>query len=302
MLNYKQEYSPRESTLESIIHGVKGKLPKGELCINDSVIRSTLSCERVGFDERKEFINRFGLDIISISPVCSYLGEGLPEAKDYLWPDINKWTLETALFTFAIVDGALESGLRTLGMQEFFDTIQTSPLTLMEFVKSVEELNLSLIRRLAEEGVNGIILADDIAYQKGLLINPKILREYFLPSLERQVKVIEQLSLQAFYHSDGNYSEVLTDIINVGFVGLHCIDKSSGMDILDLQQKVADRLCLWGHLDVNDINNACKGTSLEELTIKIKKLSDNKRFILGTNSGIFDGMDVNGLMNIYQSV
>lgn len=284
------------------MQGVNGKVPKGELCINDSVIRNILNCKHVGFDERKEFIDSLGLDIVTISTVYSCLKQKIPKSENYLWPDIKKWTQDTSLFTFGIIDGAFELGLRTLGFQEFFGIIQASPSALRDFIKSVEDLNLSLIKKLADEGVDGIILADDIAYQKGLLVSPQILREFFFPSLERQVKVIDKLGIQAFYHSDGNYSKVIADIINVGFGGLHCIDKNSSMDIFDLQQKVGEKLWLWGHLDINDINEAKNKSFLEDLIIKVQKLSYNKRLILGTSSGLFDGMDLNQLKAIYQSI
>lgn len=294
--------SPREETLKTIEQGVKGKLPKGELCINDSVIRSTLKCDNVGFDERKEFINSLGLDIFTISPICSSLSQRLPEPKDFQWTDIDKWTKVTSSFTFAIVDGAFESGMRIIGLHKFFKMMYDSSLYLKEFVNSIEMLNISLIRQLAEKGVNGIILADDIAYQNDLLISPKILREYFFLSLERQVKVIHKLGLQVFYHSDGNYIKVIDDIINAGFDGVHCIDKNSGMNICYLQQITANKICLWGHLDINDINQSCDETFQKELIVKTKKISDKKRFILGTNSGLFDGMGINLLKTIYHAL
>ena len=43
---------------------------------------------------------------------------------------------------------------------------------LVDLVTSVEKLNLELVRRLSAGGVDGIIIAEDIAYQKGLLISP----------------------------------------------------------------------------------------------------------------------------------
>lgn len=293
-------FKPRERVLRAIRYGAADRVPKGELCINDSVVRLALNCDHVGFEERRGFIESFALDIFTVSPVYPSLNKRLPGPEECLWPDVDKWT-QTSLFTFAILDGAFEWGLRSYGFQEFFVLIKSSPLSLRQFVLGVEKLNLSMIKQLAEIGIDGIILADDIAFNRGLFISPQNLREYFFPSLSRQVQEIESLGLPVFFHSDGNYGDVIDDIINAGFVGLHCIDRNSGMEITDLQRKIGDKLCLWGHLDLDDINQSYSPDVLQELVISVRKLASGRRFILGTNSGLFEGMDLIALRAVYQS-
>ena len=45
---------------------------KGELCLDDGIIRRTLECERVGFEEKVRFIHWLGSDIICLTP--TYVG------------------------------------------------------------------------------------------------------------------------------------------------------------------------------------------------------------------------------------
>jgi uroporphyrinogen decarboxylase len=98
-----------------------------------------------------------------------------------------------------------------------------SPEELKNFIKQVEKLNISTIKQAADQGINGIILADDVAYTRGLLTNPKILREYFLPSLANQVKEITRLGLPVFYHCDGDYHEIIPDLIDMHIQGLNAL-------------------------------------------------------------------------------
>lgn len=295
-------YNSRQRVQRTIRHESTDRIPKGELCIADALICRELNCANVGFDEKLFFANQIGLDIITIPPVFQFGKEKLPSPGDSRWPDIEKWCENTSLFTFAIIDGALETGMRIHGWSEFFKLIKKSPSTLLSFIDEVEKLNISMFREVAQKGVDGIILADDVAYAKGLLINPKILRENFFPSLSRQVEEIERLGLFAFYHSDGNYQEIIPDLIDVHFQGIQCIEQRSDMDMAKLQEEYGDRICLWGSIDIEDTLKARNPDNLKIISDSLSRLPRQKGLILGTNCGLYEVTDIAGLTAIYRSL
>lgn len=290
----------RLRVLSAIRHRAVDRVPKGELCIDDAVIRKELGCHRVGFEERLEFVNRLGLDLICLTPKYPLDVRGIPEARDVLWEDLQRWTGNTPLFSFAIIDGVFGWGIRTLGFERFVTLHVRSPLNLEDLIKRVEALNGELSKIVVEQGINGIIIADDIAYTRGLLTSPKIIREYFIPSLERQLEEIAGKGVPVFFHSDGNYGEIITDLIQIGFEGLHCIDSNSGMDALALQQAYGESLCLWGTLAADDLAKSAEPVYFAELIENIRRLNSGGGFILGTNSGLFEGIDVGRLTEIYR--
>jgi uroporphyrinogen decarboxylase len=287
--------------VRSMTEGIRDRIPTGELCIDKAVIKQALSCERAGFEETYAFVSGMNMDIFTISPVYPDQMKRLPRPDECLWPDLEKWTTQTPLFIFALLDGPFEWGLRIFGFHDFLIMDKISPSALSGFIREVEELNQALILFLTGAGIDGIILADDIAYAKGLLMRPSVLREYLSPSLSRQAAVATPKGLPVFYHSDGNYREFIPDIIEAGFHGLHCLDTSSGMEITQVQHQVGNALCLWGHLDMADATQAGDANKLPDLVDSIRRLASGKRFILGTNSGLFKGMDLEGLRALYLS-
>lgn len=293
--------SPRERVQNLIYSKIVNGIPKGELCINDDVICST-ACKQAGFEEKYRFLQSLGLDLVSLSPHYPCDLKRLPFSEEYLWPDLDKWVRQTSLFTFAILDGAFEWGLRIFGLEKFFIMLRKSPSSLEDLISNVETLNLATVDRLESEGINGIILADDIAHRNGLFISPEILRKSFIPSLTRQAGGILSKNLPVFYHSDGNYLPVITDIVNAGFNGLQCLEKNAGMDIKELQERFGEKLCLWGHLEVEDITQAGNPSFRANLVESIHGLASRGKFILGTTSGIFTGTDVNLLRMVYEDV
>lgn len=286
----------------SITGGVNGQIPVGELTIDRALIERAMHCERAGFEESRAFIACMNMDIVVLSPVYPDKGRLLPHPGECLWPDLKRWTTETPLFTFALLDGALQWGMRLFGFQDFLILHKTAPAKLNGFIQEVEKLNQSLIGFLAKHGIDGIMLGEDIAYKQGLLTGPSVFREFFLPSLSRQAARAAHDNLPVFYHSDGNYREVIPDIMDAGFSGLHCLDKSAGMDIAQIQEEVGNSLCLWGHLDLHDAKQAGDPSALPGLLDSIQRLASGKRLILGTGSGLFKGMDLEGLRTLYRSV
>lgn len=301
-MNTNRPLSSRERVQNLIYHNVFDQIPKGELCINDDVFSSIAAITRGRFEEKFHFIQTLGHDLVSLSPHYPRDPKRVPSAEEYVWPDLDKWVGQTSLFTFAVIDGPFEWGLRIFGLEKFFTMIKKSPSSLEELISSVERLNMATVLKLEAEGINGIILADDIAYQSGLFVSPEILRSSFIPSLARQVEIISAKNLPVLYHSDGNYLPVIEDILNTGFNGLQCLEKNAGMDIKELQERFGEKICLWGHLEIDDVSQAGNATFLANLVESIHILASQGKFILGTTSGLFAGVDVNLLSTIYDAL
>ncbi|MDA8228908.1 MAG: hypothetical protein M0T74_14665, partial [Desulfitobacterium hafniense] len=131
----------RERVALAIRHCITDRIPKGELCIDDAVILRDLQCERVSFPERYEFVKRLGLDLVCLAPEYQH-ENGLPESDTCIPPDLDRWTMETQLFSFALLDGVFGWGMRTLGYEEFFKLPMRSPQVFTSLLKEVEKLNI----------------------------------------------------------------------------------------------------------------------------------------------------------------
>ncbi len=288
----------RERVKAVISNQIPDRIPRGELCIGDDLIKDYLDCSEVGFEERAAFVEKLRQDLVCLPPDYP-VGKEVAKAADVVLPDVERWAVERPFFTFALLDGVCGWGVRTLGYTEFLTLPRSSPLSFQELCNQVAELNRELIKRLIDQGVDGILLADDIAYQRGLLFDPELMRKYLFPSLGIQVEVAKG-KVPVFFHSDGNYAEIIPDLIQCGFQGLQCFERSAGMDVNKLQELYRGKLCFWGTLEVDDLQKAHDPDYLDELTSQIKKTAEGGGFILGTTCGLFKGIDLDGLAAIYE--
>lgn len=294
--------SPVERVRRTLQHLPPDRIPRGEIVIDDAVIETALSRPRIGFEERLEFASLMGLDIVCLSPKCPAVRGELPGPGDLLWPDLESWTRRSGLFVFAVLDGPFGWGGKVFGFKRFLTLPHQSPEDLRDFSARVESLNALLSMQLADGGVHGLILADDLAYSQGLLMGPRITKERFLPSLARQAEEILALNLPLFFHSDGDITEIIPSLAEMGFHGLHCIDSKSGMDWRGLKSRYEGRLCLWGTLTADDLAAGRTPESGNDLPGVIRETGAGGGFILGTTSGIFKGMDVEALRRIYEQL
>lgn len=78
------------------------------------------------------------------------------------------------------------------------------------------------------EGIELIVIHDDIAGTRGVLMRPEWYRTYVFPWYRRIFAAIHETGRKALYISDGNYLQVLDDLLETRVDGLYI--ESSSMD------------------------------------------------------------------------
>jgi len=271
---------------------------KGELVIEDKLVAQIFNKEKIGFIEKYDFVKRLNLDIATITPVAQVCKKKVPRRDELEFPDVEKWA-NTDLFTFGLLDGPFEWGIKLYGFNYFFSLLMKSPKTVEELNRNIAQLNIEKIEELAARGVNGIIITDDIAYSQNLYIRPIMLRKFYFPIYADMVEKIRKNNLTAFFHSDGNYYPVLDDLISAGFCGIHCIDHNSKMEIKAIKQEVQDKICLWGHLTPRDLQDIEDAEKRQQVLAFAEDMLSMNGFILGTTSGLYPGINLASLEFLY---
>jgi uroporphyrinogen decarboxylase len=158
-----------------------------------------------------------------------------------------------------------------MGFENFAMAIYEQPDLVSALFDKISDLILSMFDTMADmDWVNVLWYSDDIAYSSGLMINPDILRKYFFPILSHIGKVAEKRAIPFIYHSDGVLWDVMNDIIQSGVKALHPIEPKS-MDMLEVKEKVGEKLCLCGGVEVDVL---ARGSEREVIDLVEKWLSE----------------------------
>jgi len=292
----------RERVSLAIGHCDVDRIPIGEITIADGLIRELLGVGRIAFPERREFVNRLGIDAVCESPEWPTPSLHLPDPEDVRWKDLATWATRSDRFVFAVLDGVFGWGTKLLGFEAFLSASLKRSEALIDLMHGVERLNIALANRAAAAGADGVLIADDIAYQKNTIVGPSVLRELFFPSLRRQLEEIAHLQIPVFFHSDGNLNAVIDDLVDIGFQGLQCLESRAGMDLARLKATYGERTCLWGNLDPTDLFLERDSEELEQgVRDIIEAAAAGGGYIFGTSSGLAEGMRLENLEVVYQA-
>lgn len=145
-----------------------------------------------------------------------------------------------------------------MGFENFSMKIYEEPELIAAMFDKVGELVVSMFETMASmDYVKVLWYSDDIAYSSGLMVSPDFLRENLFPYLKRIGDLAKKRNIPFIYHSDGVLYDVMPDLIDdIGINSLHPVEPIS-MDMAELKNRVGDKLCLCGGIDVDQL---CRAT------------------------------------------
>lgn len=292
-----------ERVLAMVYGEAVDKLPKGEFYIEDDLIAELLQLATshppmsIDFRARVKAYELLGLDALVFMPDQKNL--------DAPWRELVHWQKESDFFLFALIDGPFQAiGHSYSDFTDFLmDTVKNTD-KVERLVRDSIKKSLRLGQEAIASGAHGILIADDIAYNHGLYISPRTMREVFFPylrelvqDLHREVQETRGRRMPIFFHSDGNIQLILKDLREMGFDGIHSLE--SVMDIGKVREATGNELCLMGGYDLNWFSS--------EGVNKVEKLLagtlQGGRYIFGSSAGILNGgLSAPAVLEVYQYV
>jgi uroporphyrinogen decarboxylase len=140
-----------------------------------------------------------------------------------------------------------ESAWRLRGFERFMKDLVKQPGLVEYLLDQLTAVAAESAAILARAGVDVLLLSDDVAYGGGLLISPGTWSRFFKPRLARIIATARTAApdLLVFYHSDGDFTRLLPDLVEVGVDVVNPVAPDC-MDAAVVRQRFGDRLALWG--------------------------------------------------------
>ncbi len=140
-----------------------------------------------------------------------------------------------------------ESAYRLRGFQQFLLDLVERPALATYLLDQLTAVTVHNALVLAQAGVDILLLDDDVAMPTGLLLSPALWREFFQPRLRSIIDLAREAApdLLVFYHSDGNFTRLLPDLVEIGVNVINPVQPDC-MDAAAIKAQFGDRLALWG--------------------------------------------------------
>jgi len=177
------------------------------------------------------------------------------------------------------------SVIQSMGIDNLAYCLADEEETVAEIIAMYTDWSRRVSKNLCELDFDFFWCFDDIAFSTSMLISPSTFREYFKDALKHAASGI---SRPFIFHSDGDLSDVLDDIIDIGASGLHPIEPGS-MDSDWLKQTYGGKLCLIGNIDIDAfLQNGTPETVDAEVKRRIAQFGKGGGYIISDSNSVPD--------------
>jgi uroporphyrinogen decarboxylase len=166
---------------------------------------------------------------------------------------------EYALVGSAVIGGGIfEQPARTMGLENFFKALVKAPKFADRMMGKITDIYIeSCVNYLEQVGeyLQVFTFWDDVNGQDGWLISPDMYRKIIKPKQRRLLETIKQnTDAKVFYHGCGAVSELIPDLIDLGFDIINPVQVSAAeMDTKKLKQEYGQDITFWGGVDTQRV-------------------------------------------------
>ncbi len=208
----------------------------------------------------------------------------------------------SGLFTFWLVPGPLTMILEEYGWIEVSQALlKDSPTAIKLFSIAMSQVNTRIAHGL-DLGVDGVIIADDLAGDSGPFIPPKVLNELYFPSIRPITSLLSKRQIPALFHSDGCFGSLLPSIWQAGFTGIHGLQPTLGGAFNELPAIVGDSGVYWGGFAFEGLREIKNPTEAQRDAALALASWRGRGFIFGSVTGLYEGLPYETVKAVYQGL
>ena len=138
------------------------------------------------------------------------------------------------------------------GFDAFLLDMALDPVFAEDLLERITEIQLVLIHRFLDLGVDGGYFGDDYGAQDSMLFSPKMWRQMIKPRLARMFAPFREAGLPVLMHSDGQIADILPDLVEIGLTAYNPVQPEV-VDHVWLRNTFGDRLAYYGGISTQTV-------------------------------------------------
>jgi uroporphyrinogen decarboxylase len=235
----------------------------------------------------------------------------MDDARSYRVPDpaqvtgelVRQFAADGEMFVFGQVGGPVTILDEALGMEEYMIAALENTNEIQLLSEAVMSFEAEKAGTLLEAGADAILVGDDIAFNSGPFLPPRVMRQVVYPLYRWLIADIKgRRNVPVFLHSDGQLTPVLEEIVACGFDGLHSLQPSAGMDISEIKKRYGKDLVLVGNIDLDYVMTMAPPAEVQEVVMRtIDAAAPGGGFILSTCNALIDAVPPANALAMYET-
>jgi hypothetical protein len=279
-------------------HQSAERLPRGELWLGTDILK------RVNLEDNVRghlvLIKRLGQDILSL-PLSNDIS--MNKALGYRYfslKELEEASRMSDLLVMAVINGPFQRLAAKKGLMKILAGWKREEYEFAnEYEKERIEVDI-LIKKCLELSVHAIIIADDLAGERSPFVDPHDIQDLLSHFYTQAVSEIHKGHSYALFHSCGNMTRLIPQLISYGFDGLAAIQHKSN-DLISIKEKYGSTLTLMAGIEAEILEVEKMSLSgLNEYERLVRCLSTGSGFILCSSSGLYSGDFLERIQELYR--
>jgi uroporphyrinogen decarboxylase len=291
----------RERILRTLRGEPTDRIPRGEFYASNEFVHAFLNEAgvEIQFQDYQAVVEQLDLDIASV-PFSAGWGALQQPDEDRALDSLLRWRGESDRFVFALIDGPFSTAVKARGFDMLMRYVHSAPqFALEDFQRGGAETRM-VAQAVRDAGADGVILGEDMAYNKSTFFSPAQLRELYFPTLQDVVHDLRALGLVVFFHSDGNLNLIMDDLGACDLDGIQGLEPEAGMEIAATRRRIGPALTLWGNFSFEFLSAARTDAEIAVTLQNIEMANGGGRhLIIGSCAGLVQGLNVGTVRRVY---
>ncbi|TFF97023.1 MAG: hypothetical protein EU547_05485 [Promethearchaeota archaeon] len=211
--------------------------------------------------------------------------------------------IEKYIYPILMTNGIFDRVWQAMGMVEFskhFKKKSNLYKGLIEFYANITEVEIKKLIKASNKTNRVINILDDVAFRGRVMISPKRWESDFLPYYKKINQIIINAGMVPQVHTDGDPTELIPYFQKAGFMGLQGWE--GGADPFLISEKFPNFVVI-GFGDVSHIlPHGTKSQIKVHVQELMNALKDNKHFIIGPSTIIYEKIPLNNVIKFMEAV
>ncbi len=165
------------------------------------------------------------------------------------------------------------------GMENLLVAMACNPAFVHRFLDKILQFNLAVIEKVNQYRIDAIMFGDDWGTQKGILMGPRLWREFIKPRVSEMYRAVHASGKYVFIHSCGKVEDLFPELIEIG-VNVFNPFQPEVLDVFAAKRQYGDRLSFFGGISTQ---RTLPYGSITQVEDEVKRLISE----VGKNGGYF---------------
>lgn len=169
----------------------------------------------------------------------------------------------------------------TMGYEHGLYMMAAEPELIGEMITTYTDFSIGMLELCFKKGLfaDALFLYSDLCSKSGLLFSPATFRKLALPSLKLFADFCKKHDLFFFWHSDGNVSDLIPQLIEIGVDAIHPLEARAGNDVREYKRSFGDSICFIGNIDADVVATGDRSAIEREVAEKIPVAKEGGGYI-----------------------